>query len=205
MSRCHLAVGPAAPAQLLVPPPRRLPARRRRAVTRRCAGSALAARASRCSVCSGNKRWVTRSPIRMCCLPASAVSRRSPSIRKATCGSFSARTPESRSCSSSIRSTSWCTQVAPDVIGYQDKAHGMAVDRRGQRLDHRREWRHCDETQPRGQASPDHRRAGTPRGLERGEGTTAVMATGDGRLRSERRCLYRRGACEREPQRHRFR
>ncbi len=57
-------------------------------------------------------------------------------------------------------------QVGQDVIGYQDKAHGMAVDAERQCLDYRRERRHRDEDQSGRQASPDDRRTWTPGGLE---------------------------------------
>ena len=56
-------------------------------------------------------------------------------------------------------------QVGPDVIGYQDKAHGMAVDAEDNVWITAADERHGDEDQPRGEAAPDDRRAGTPRGL----------------------------------------
>ena len=64
----------------------------------------------------------------MCCLPAPAVSRRSPSTRKAISGSFSAQTPERPQLFKFDPNYKLILQVGQDVIGYQEKAHGMAVD-----------------------------------------------------------------------------
>ena len=120
------ATAAAAPRAPLLPA--RWPARRRPAGGRRCAGTVLAALANRCSVSNGSKPSATRSRTPMHCLPDLAAFRRSPSTRKAISGPSSARMPGSRSCSSSIPSYKLILQVGPDVIGYQDKAHGMAVD-----------------------------------------------------------------------------
>ena len=200
------------PPRPATPSPRLRPrqARQRRlgrpdAGARRSAATGLAARASHCSVCSGNRRWGTRSRTPTCCLPALAVSPRSPSTRKGNLWAFQRADAGKPQLFKFDPNDKLILQVGQDVIGYQDKAHGMAVDAERQRLDYRRERRHGDEDQSRGQAAADDRRAGTPRGLERSQRTTAALAAGDGRLRSERRCLHRRGSCERESQRHGFR
>ena len=57
-------------------------------------------------------------------------------------------------------------QVGPDVIGYQDKAHGMAVDGDDNVWISATNSRHGDEDQSGRQAPPDDRRARTTRGLE---------------------------------------
>ena len=57
-----------------------------------------------------------------------AASPRSRSIRKATSGSFSAQTLGKPQLFKFDPNHKLILQVGQDVIGYQDKAHGMAVD-----------------------------------------------------------------------------
>ena len=113
------------PARRAAPPP--APGRRH-AVARRCAATGLAARARRCSACSGSRRWATRSPTRTCCLLASAVSPRSRSIRKDNLWVFQRADAGKPQLFKFDPNHKLILQVGPDVIGYQDKAHGMAVD-----------------------------------------------------------------------------
>ena len=56
-------------------------------------------------------------------------------------------------------------QVGHDVIGYQDKAHGMAVDAEDNVWITAANGATVMKLSPEGEASPDHRREGTPRRL----------------------------------------
>ena len=91
-------------------------------------GKRLAAPASRCSECSGSRRWATRSRIRTCCLPASAAFPRSRSTHKDNLWVFQRADPGKPQLFKFDPNHKLILQVGPDVIGYQDKAHGMAVD-----------------------------------------------------------------------------
>ena len=56
-------------------------------------------------------------------------------------------------------------QVGPDVIGYQDKAHGMAVDAEDNVWITAANGATVMKTQSRGQAAPDDRRSGDAGGI----------------------------------------
>ena len=81
---------PAAPAAVRASSGPRLPKPCRRADTRPFAAIDWAARAQHCNASNGNKPWATPTPTRLICPRAAAAPRRSPSIRRAICGSFSA-------------------------------------------------------------------------------------------------------------------
>ena len=61
-------------------------------------------------------------------------------------------------------------QVGPDVIGYQDKAHGMAVDAEDNVWITAANSATVMKISPEGKLLDDPRRAGTPGGLGRSQG-----------------------------------
>ena len=95
-------------------------------------------------------------------------------------------------------------QVGPDVIGYQDKAHGMAVDAEDNVWITAANSATVMKISPEGKLLMTIGTQRTPGGLGRSQRTAASVAARDDRVRSERRCLHRRGSCEREPQRRRL-
>ena len=111
--------------QFLPQHPSRLEQRRHRAGVRRSVEIVWDEVVRHCSEFSGRRRWDTRSRIRMCCLRGRAEFRRWRSTRKATSGLFSAQTPQLFKFDPNYK---LILQIGADVIGYQDKAHGMAVD-----------------------------------------------------------------------------
>ena len=94
-------------------------------------------------------------------------------------------------------------EVGPDVTGYQDKAHGMAVDAEDNVWITATNGATVMKLSPEGELLLTLGETGRRGGLGRGRGTEAALAAGHSRLRAERRRLYRPGAWQREPQRHR--
>ena len=100
----------------------------RHALARRCAGAAAALRGSRCSASNGNRRSATRSNIHTYFRPVSAESQRLRSIRKGNLWVFQRADEGKPQLFKFDPNYKLILQVGPDVIGYQTKAHGMAVD-----------------------------------------------------------------------------
>ena len=105
----------------------RPPGGRRHVVARPCAATGLAARVRHCSASNGNKRWATPSrtyvlPPGFGGVPAVALDSKGHLwvFQRADAGK-----PQLFKFDPNYKLV---LQVGPDVIGYQDKAHGMAVD-----------------------------------------------------------------------------
>ena len=98
------------------------------AVAHRCAADAGASRAVSCNACNGSKRWATPSRTRMCCLQVSAAYPQSALDSKGNLWVFQRAEEGKPQLFKFDPNHKIILQVGPDVIGYQEKAHGMAVD-----------------------------------------------------------------------------